>query len=227
MKNSRLPLLLALAGLPLMLTACPRTPYEMPVRLTFDLTDGAPDNLKLAAVSFQVQDDQTVKPVVFSQGYGYNSKTLSISLDKSQLAALSKNTRCTTPFSTGEAKDMLNVSVTPGDVSTCDLFFVAYQDKNGDNNPTSEEERYITHDVYSYASSAFTYSMTSKDGHSTVSGTRTQGWSLVRHTVLQPSATPGKYIVTMNSVPTADESISIRLHEPTNFMTSMSLGGRP
>ena len=227
MKNSRLPLLLALAGLPLMLTACPRTPYEMPVRLTFDLPEGAPDNLKLAAVSFQVQDDQTVKPVVFSQGYGYNSKTLSISLDKSQLAALSKNTRCTTPFSTGEAKDMLNVSVTPGDVSTCDLFFVAYQDKNGDNNPTIEEERYITHDVYSYASSAFTYSMNSKDGHSTVSGTRTQGWSLVRHTVLQPSATPGKYIVTMNSVPTADESISIRLHEPTNFMTSMSLGGRP
>ena len=81
--------------------------------------------------------------------------------------------------------------------------------------------------MYSYASSAFTYSMNSKDGHSTVSGTRTQGWSLVRHTVLQPSATPGKYIVTMNSVPTADESISIRLHEPTNFMTSMSLGGRP
>lgn len=224
MKNSRLPLLLALAGLPLVLTACPRPPYDPPVSLKFSLPDDAPQNLKLAALSFQVQDDQTVKPVVFTQGYGYE-KTLSISLDKSKLAALSKNTRCTTPFSTDQTKDMLNVTVTPSDVKTCDLYFVAYEDKNGDNVPTSEEERYSTHDVYSYASSNFTYSMTSKDGNSTVSGTRTQGWSLVRHTVLQPSATPGKYVVTMNSVPTADEEIPIRLHEPTSFMTSMSIGG--
>lgn len=226
MKNSRLPLLLALAGLPLVLTACPRPPYEMPVRLTFDLPEGAPQNLKLAVLSFQKQDDNTVKPVVFAQGYGYN-KNISVSLDKAQLAALARNTRCTTSFATDQTQDMVNVSVTPRDVTICDLYFVAYEDKNGDSIPTIEEERYITHDVYSYASSAFTYSMTTKDGASTVQGTRTQGWSLVRHTVLQPSATPGKYIVTMNSVPTADESISIRLHEPTNFMISMSTGGQP
>ncbi|WP_135228973.1 hypothetical protein [Deinococcus fonticola] len=226
MKKARLSLLVALGGLPLLLTACPRpVPYDPPVLLTFRLPEDAPANLSIAAVTYQLQDNQKVEPVVLTHGY-VGGKTASISLFKSDLATLAKNTRCTTPFMTGEAKEMTNVTVNPSTVTTCNIHFVAYEDRNNDRFPTAEEERYITHDLYGYASSAFTYSMTTKDGKSTEKGTRTQGWSLVRHTVLQPSATPGKYVVTMNSVPVVDENLMIRLHEPTDFMTSMSMGGR-
>lgn len=230
MKHKSTPSLLsgALISLALLATACvPPPPYEPGVQLNFTLPDAAASQkLQLAAVTFQGQDDGSVKMETLS-GYGYvEGTTARLYLDGYALKQLAANTRCVTPFVGGESRGMQNVSVTPDTVKTCNIYFLAYQDGNGDGKPTREEERYNTHDVYGYATEAFRYSMTTADGNSTESGQRTQGWSLVRHLVLQPSATPGKYQVTMNSLPTTDQAISIRLHEPSDFMTSMSLGGQ-
>lgn len=235
------PLLLAgaLSALSLLLASClpPSTPNNS-VNLTFTLPEAAiGQKLKLVALYPELQADGTVTMQVFQQTYSYASSydadgtlktnTLNLYLDRYALKTLASNTRCVTPFKTREAKNMNNVTISVDGVKTCALYFLAYQDANNDNIPTRAEERYNTHDIYSYASEAFQYSMTTPDGNSTESGSRTKGWSLVHHNVLQPSSTPGKYLMSMNSVPTADQGIAIRVHEPTNFMTSMNFGGQP
>lgn len=225
---------LLLGGLLLtpLLTGCLPTPmpYDPPVSLSFSLPTSDTQNLKVAAIYFEAQADGTnvAKVVPNSNGSIYGS-TASVQLYG--LKALAANTKCTSPFVGGETKGMTQVTVTPDTVNTCNIYFSVFRDANNDGVPNNAEEKYMTHDMYSYASADFTYSMQTANGQSTESGTRRAGWSLVRHTVYQ-SSTTGKYLVGMNSVPTADENIVIRLHEPTDFMTSMSLpvtgqGGQP
>ena len=83
----------------------------------------------------------------------------------------------------------------------------------------------MTHDILSSASADFSYRYTSADSRSRETGVRKAGWTLVKHLVLQPQATPNQYLVSMNSVPASDQAIPLRLHEPSAFFTSMGLRG--
>lgn len=216
------------------LTACPRpTPYLPGTQLSFEFpaVEAAPD-LRLAAVAAEVVDGKTSLRVVeqgYVQGAGSGAATMgSISLNGYTLKDLQNSPACTTPFLGGEASGMGEVTVMPNTVKTCNIYFTLFRDGNRNGKPESGEELYNTHDLYSYASEAFSYRFVSPDGRSSETGTRRAGWSLVRHTVLEPSATPGQFLVTMNSVPQADEALPIRLHEPSNYFTSQGLnaGGR-
>ncbi|MPY66670.1 hypothetical protein F8S09_08180 [Deinococcus sp. SDU3-2] len=219
-----------------LLTACPGpgprpTPYLPPSQLSFtfptvqDTTD-----VKLAAVAF-VKDEKTggyqSQVVTFTPLSGPAASSATLFLDGYRLDTWAKNPACTTPFLGGETAGMQEVTVTPNTVRTCNLYFMLFRDANRNGAPESGEVLYETHDLYSYATEAFTYRFVSPDGRSTETGTRTKGWSLVRHQVLQPSATPGRYLVSMNSLPSADERLNIRLHERTDYFTSqgLSLGG--
>lgn len=217
------------------LTACPGDPppYLPPAQLSFEFPAVAytPD-LRLAAVASRTVSGQTDLRVV-EQGYlqpaasgAVSSGT--ISLYPYTLESLKNDPACTTPFLGGETQGMQEVTVTPNTVKTCNVYFLLFRDADRDGKPTAEEELYSTHDLYSYASAAFSYSFVSPDGHSTETGTRRAGWSLVAHAVLEPSATPDRFLVTMNSVPQADETIALRLHEPSDYFTSQGLnaGGR-
>lgn len=215
---------ISVAGMAL-LTACPRpTPPPSGINLTFtfpSLTDTS--NVQLAALGFEED-----KPKVVAQtplGYGPSSTSATLWLWGDMLRSWAENPKCTTPFLGGETEGMQEVTVTPNTVKTCNLYFLVYRDGNRNGTPESGEVLYETHDRYSYATEAFTYCFVSPDGRSTETGTRTKGWSLVRHLVLQPSATPARYLVGMNSAPQEDEGLPIRLHEPTNFFTSQSLSG--
>ncbi|WP_216328352.1 hypothetical protein [Deinococcus aestuarii] len=217
--------LLVVSGLGVsLLTACPDpTPYLPPTQLNFQfpaLNDTA--DVKVAAVAYLGDSVNVV-----GQGYLTGPGTATLSLWGDTLKTLAADPRCTTPFLTGEAADKREVTVTPNTARTCNVYFLVFRDANRDGRPTAEEELYNTHDLYSFASEAFSYRFVSPDGRSTETGTRTAGWSLVRHLVLQPSATPDRYLVTMNSVPQADEALTLRMHEPTDYFTSQGLtGGR-
>lgn len=219
-----------LALIPALLTSCPRPPvYGPPVYLNFSLPEGAAQlkDLKIAAVYYEREGD-TLTPQVLAGTYNYGYSTtgsVTLGLDTYSLNSLAANTKCVQAFKDTSTTGMKNISIDPDTVKVCNVYFLAYNDTDGNGKPTSEELKYTTHDMYSYASTAFRYSMTTTDGNSSESGQRTQGWSLVRHLVLQPSSTPGKYLVTMNSVPKDDQAIDIRLHEDTDFMISMSLPG--
>jgi hypothetical protein len=135
---------------------------------------------------------------------------------------LNADTKCSTPFVGGETKDRSKVVVTPDNVNTCNVYFAVYSNI-GANKPDGSNQLYRTNDFYGNATSDFTYSMTSPDGKSSESGTRKLGWSLVRHTVLEPSSAPGTYLVTQNSAPDSDLALPVRLHVPTNGLISMNL----
>lgn len=228
------------AALLTLLTACPQPqpPYVPPVVLNVRFPDTpVSQNLRLAAIYFEQTTPEAtpaLKVLAFGSlttGAGGTASSGSIQLPGSSyygggsgLDALKNNPLCLTPFKGGETRGMTAVMVTPETVKTCNVFFTLFRDANGNGIPNSNEELYLTHDIYSYANAAFTYQFTSADTFSTESGTRTAGWSLVRHEVLQPAATPGRYVVSMNSVPTADQAIAIRMHEDSNRLTSMGLG---
>ncbi|PNY81730.1 hypothetical protein [Deinococcus koreensis] len=227
------------AALLTLLTACPQPPppYVPPVVLNFRFPETAVgQNLRLAAIYFeQATPEAEPKLKVLALGSLNAGASGSVSSGTIQLFGsssyyggstldtLKNNPLCVTPFKGGETKGMTAVMVTPETVRTCNVYFTLFRDTSGDGKPTSDEELYQTHDLYSYANAAFTYQFTSLDTFSTESGTRAAGWSLVRHEVLQPSETLNRYVVSMNSVPTADQAIAIRLHESTNRLTSQGL----
>lgn len=169
------------------------------------------------------RDRQFVYPGGPNAGAAVNGGTLQLA--SYALEPLQKNPACLRSFKTriNEAPKLQDVAVTPETVRTCDVYFTLFRDADGDGKPTEGEELFNTHDIYSYADAAFTYSFSSTDGRSQERGARVAGWSLVRHEVLQPTATPGQYRVTMNSVPTEDQGLTIRLHEPTDRLISMGL----
>ncbi|WP_104991698.1 hypothetical protein [Deinococcus sp. NW-56] len=215
-----------------LLTACPRPgptppPYLPPSQLSFtfptvqDTTD-----VKLAAVAF-VNDEKTggyqSQVVNFTPLSGPAVASANLLLDGYRLDMWAKNAACTTSFLGGETAGMREVTVTPNTVRTCNLYFMLFRDTNRNGAPESGEVLYETHDLYSYATEAFTYRFVSPDGRSTETGSRNGGWSLVRHQVLHPTATPDRYLVSMNSLPPADERLNIRLHERTDYFTSQGL----
>lgn len=220
-----------------LLTACPQPPPpSTTTALSFRFPDTAQTaELKLAAIYF-VDGSAPAQPAgvrvlttgrltrdgTFANAGGtVNGGTLY--LNSYELEPLQKNAACLSPFKTGEASGMTNVVVTPETARTCNVYFTLFRDANGNGTPESTEELFNTHSLYSYADAAFRYSFSSADGKSAETGQRVSGWSLVRHEVLQPTATPGQYRVTMNSVPAADHSLTIRLHEQTNRLISMGL----
>ena len=216
-------------GLLTLLTACPGSypPYVPPTTLTFSFPDTSGSaNLRLAAIYFEQASPGAVTTVkVLTSGYVSSSNTATLSLYADSLNTLKSNPLCISAFKTGEARGMQSVVVSPDTVKTCNVYFTLFRDTNGNGSPESTEELYLTHDIYSYANTPFTYSFTSPDGRSMESGTRALGWSLVRHEVLQPTDTPNRFLVTMNSVPTADLGISIRMHASSDRLTSMGVRG--
>ncbi|WP_161882169.1 hypothetical protein [Deinococcus alpinitundrae] len=222
------------AGLIASLTACPRPvppPSYSNVNLTFTfpaISRADAQNLMLAA--YYYDGSETLKllqqnPLSYG-GYSGSSETItSAQLPLYNLDSALQNSKCSSPFVGGETKDRTQVSVTPNTVNTCNVYFSIYTD-GGQHFPTSTTEKYMTNDLVSFASSNFTYSFVSPDGNSTESGSRKQGWTLIRHQVLQPSSTPGKYLVSMNSVPAAEQALPIRMHEPTNGLISQSIRGK-
>ncbi|WP_309569790.1 hypothetical protein [Deinococcus sp.] len=215
-----------------LLTACPR-PYPPPLppesfNFVFPDTPGGSD-LRLAAIYFEQATPTAQAAVkVLATGYigNYGSasvNTATLSIYGENLNILKSNAACVLPFKTGELRDFQYVMVTPDTVKTCNVYFSVFRDVNGDGVPQSTEELFITQDVYSYASSAFTFSATCPDGRSTYTGSRANGWSLVRHEVLQPADTPDRFLVSMNSVPTTDLGIAIRMHAESDFLTSMGV----
>lgn len=137
-------------------------------------------------------------------------------------ALLNADAKCSSPFVGGETKDRSNAVVTPSSVNTCNVYFAIYTNI-GANKPDRSNRLYATNDFFGYASSDFTYSMATLDGKTSESGTRKLGCTLVRHTVLEPSAAPGTYLVTQNSAPDTDQALPIRLHAPTNGLISQNV----
>ena len=217
------------AGLLVSLTACPRPvppPYtSVNLTFTFPAIDRAEaQSLVLAAYYYDAESIKVLRqtPLAYSSADPGNSGSVtSAQLSLYNLDSALQDAKCLSPFVGGETKDRTQVSVTPNTVNTCNVYFSIYTD-GGQHFPTSTTEKYMTNDLVSYASSDFAYSFVSPDGNSTESGSRKQGWTLVRHFVLQPSSTPGKYLVSMNSVPEADQVLPIRMHEPTNGLISQS-----
>lgn len=234
---------LAGVGLVSLLTACPGPIPPPPNFTSFNLSFKFPPlpasanltNTYLAAIAFD-EDTGAVK-VVSGQALAYNSgpnpgaapnttqptsAQLKLSGYDLDTVAGSKS-KCLKPFAKAQADGIKDLKVTPDGAKTCDVYFVIYEDKDGNRSPSNGEEYYMTHDIISYASSALTFSYSSEDGHSAVSGSLAKGWSLVRHQVLQPTSTPGKYLVGMNSAPTEDQTIPIVMHVPSAFYVSQSL----
>lgn len=232
------PLLGACVALGALLTACPRPPVPSDdgVGLRFSLPEGADrSNLWVAALYYPVEADGRVgKPVVVgstpASGYGgpNSADDVTLYLPGYALRQARDSGKCTTPFLTGAAKGMTAVTVKPETVNTCNVTFLAYTAGNSGAAPTLDNLRYTSNDLYGYASEAFTYSFvnTNADGtRSTETGERTAGWSLVRREVLNPSATPQEYRVTMNSVAKEDQAVALKLREPRDPFRSQSLAG--
>lgn len=230
------PLLGACVALTGLLTACPgpRPPIDDGLSLRFSLPDGAErQNLWVAALYYPLEASGTVgKPVMVgstSASYSsYGNGEVQLYLPGYALRQARDDARCTTPFLTGEASGKQAVSVTPDTVLTCNVTFLAYAASSPNTVPTIDNLKYTSNDLYGFASEAFRYSFVhvNADGtRSTETGERTAGWSLVRREVLNPSATPQEYRVTMNSLPTADQAVALKLREPRDPFKSQSLAG--
>ncbi|GAA4009865.1 hypothetical protein GCM10022631_22950 [Deinococcus rubellus] len=225
------------AALMFLLTACPGPipppPIYNPQYLTFKYP-ALPStvnsrNTYLAAIAIDTSGSSNTVTVVNSVALDSGSLYASPQPNTAQLplynldSLLNGKSQCLQDVVKGEADGIKDFKVTPEKAQTCNVYFVIYEDRDGNSSPSSAEELYSTHDIMSYASSDLTYSYTSEDGNSAVSGVRSKGWSLVRHLALQPVSTPGKYLVSMNSVPKEDKALALTMHEPSAFYTSQSL----
>ena len=230
------PLLGACVALTGLLTACPgrRPPSDESLALRFSLPEGADrSNLWVAALYYPLGESGVVgQPVLISStSASYSSAAngdVTLYLPGYALRQARDSAKCTTSFLTGEAAGKQSVSVTPSTALTCNVGFLAYTATGSGSGPTLENLKYTSNDLYSFASEAFRYSFVNvnADGtRSTETGARAAGWSLVRREVLNPSATPQEYRVTMNSLPTADQAVALKLREPRDPFRSQSLAG--
>lgn len=229
------PLLGACVALTGLLTACPgrRPPSDESLALRFSLPERADrSNLWVAALYYPLEEGGAVgKPVLISStpaGSGTSGGDVTLYLSGYALRQARDSAKCTTSFLTGEAAGKQSVSVTPSTALTCNVGFLAYTANGSGSGPTLENLKYTSNDLYSFASEAFRYSFVNvnTDGtRSTETGERVAGWSLVRREVLNPSATPQEYRVTMNSLPAADQAVALKLREPRDPFKSQSLAG--
>ena len=218
---------LCMAGL---LSSCfpVRPPPEKPVTVKFTLPAGA-ETEKLAVAALYTTRDSAgnvvQKRVEGALGYVYGTEG-SVTLQKAQLDKVLADPNCL-PYRADKVEQVTN----PASVRSCDINFVAYDPAQMTGDPTTANLRYLTHDTYSYASEAYTYTSTfsGKVGDDTVTsqetGSRRAGWSLVTHLVLNPSSAPGTYQVTRNSVEDSQLNLSRTLHRPSDYFTSMSVTG--
>ncbi|MFD1731638.1 hypothetical protein ACFSC4_12110 [Deinococcus malanensis] len=182
-----------------LLTACPKPPPtpDPSVSLSFEFPEVMVSaDLRLGAIYFQ-QDGHQVKVKRLSTYPNFSATSgtaspqqvnrASVHLSGYELLELRRVPGCVSPFLTGEAQGMTAVTVTPENVLTCNVYFTLFRDANGDGLPSVSEELYNTHTIYSHASTPFTYRFSHASGHSTETGTRTQGWSLVRHEFCSPA----------------------------------------
>lgn len=225
-------LVLVGAGLCMMglLSSCfpVRPPYEEPVTVKFTLpADSATEKLSVAAL-YTTRDtagNVIQKRVDGATGYVYGSEG-SVTLYKAQLGKVLEDQNCL-PYRADKVKQVTK----PASVRSCDINFVVYDAAQMGGDPTTANLRYLTHDTYSYASEAYTYTSTfsGKDGDATVTsqetGSRRAGWSLVTHLVLNPSSTPNTYQVIRNSVDDSQLNLARTMHRPSDYFTSMSVTG--
>lgn len=225
-------LVLAGAGLCMMglLSSCfpVRPPYENPVTVKFTLpADSVNEKLSVAAL-YTTRDtagNVIQKRVDNTLGYVYGSEG-SVTFYKAQLDKVISDQNCL-PYRADKVKQVTK----PASVRSCDINFVAYDPAQMAGDPTTANLRYLTHDTYSYASEAYTYTSTfsGKDGDATVTsqetGSRRAGWSLVTHLVLNPSSTPNTYQVIRNSVDDSQLNLARTMHRPSDYFTSMSVTG--
>ncbi len=233
---------LALAGVGLLLTACLDdglpNPTPSSVVLGVRLSAPAPQDLRVVAYAalFDQGQDRGVT-LVGSNSVAPGSTQGQLFLSTSALDAVQRDPMCFGPVKSADPThpsldtrdlDQGTLIVTPDTANTCMVFIAAYRDLNGNNQPEESEVLFDTHDQFVYADRDFTYS--GEDAgthHATERGNRLKGWTLVRHTVIAPSNAPGTYQLSMNSVtPTTSNTYDVFLHEPSNFFTSMSVGGR-
>ena len=240
-----LPLLSAGVLLSSLLTACPQ-PVPLPTSPTFNLSFSYPAQADLSAgLTLAAYTYSGAGKVTAVNGYAYPGSygTYSAPIKAASSPPVPGGGNLPSLYLGGYALDSLlapngtncqsfkppqdaalgTITVTPADVRTCYVYFVAYLDSNRNGLPESSEVRYMTHDVLSYADKDFTYSGASTDGKITTTGNVRRGWTVLRHLVLQPASTPGSYKVSMTSLPTEDLGIAIQMHEPSPFLTSMGL----
>lgn len=235
MRSVSWPLLGACVALTGLLTACPGPPppADESVALRFSLPEGADrSNLWIAALYYPLEANGTVgQPVLITStpaGSGTSGGDVPLYLSGYALRQARNSAKCTTPFLTGEASGKQSVSVTPNTVLTCNVGFLAYTASGYGTMPTLDNLKYTSNDLYGFASEAFKYSFVNVNGdgtRSTETGTRTAGWSLVRREVLNPSATPQEYLVTMNSVAKENQAVALKLREPRDPFRSQGLAG--
>lgn len=213
-----------------MLTGCLPEPPRPSIGYNYTFTHpklAENSNYALSSLYYTTESDGKVAAHLLTpQSARGNQSRLWLSDFK--LDKLANDPKCTTLFVQGEGSGRQDVKVSPNTVKTCNIYFVIHRSPNVYSPgwvPSESDVIYQTHSILSYASENFIYSMRNAAGNSLETGTRRQGWSLVRHEVLQPESTPGQFLVTMNSVPKEEEALPIRLHEETNFFTSMSLNG--
>lgn len=219
---------LVLTGLAACSPGIPRPPGP-PLSFTFPaLSDPAAH--RIAAIYFvgPTTDYRNVK--VAGEGDVNSPTSANLYLSSFATDAAAADPNCTTPFKGGETTGKLDVVVTPETVKTCIIFIVVYRDKNGNGQPESGELVYTTNDQYGYASENFTYSYRTdpdndltKGVNATETGVRKVGWTVLRHRVIEPEATPGRYKVTMNSVDGEDAAIPIKMHEATDYFRSQGV----
>ncbi|SEI92670.1 hypothetical protein SAMN04488058_102238 [Deinococcus reticulitermitis] len=216
---------LALSAL---LASCfpPRVP-DSSVSLSFTLPAGetpTPDaGLRLAAI-YTVRGSEGPQVKVLAQGYLSGDRG-NVYLTRSQLEQVDQ-ANCL-PYYHSAPRTQETVSV--AGAKSCDISFVAYRAVGAGDGPTTANVRYLSHDTYSYAAQAYSYSFkVAGNGLSaTERGTRQAGWTLVRHLVINPSATPSEFVVTRDSAPESSLNLPLRLHAPTDAFTSMSLKELP
>lgn len=213
-----------------LLSSCFRVPppYEKPVMVRFSLPADSGTEKLLVAALYTTRDSAgnvIQKRVDGVMGYAYGSEG-NVMLQKAQLDKVLADQNCL-PYRADKVKQVTK----PTSVRSCDINFVAYDPAQMAGDPTTANLRYLTHDTYSYASEAYTYTSTfsGKVGDDTLTsqetGSRRAGWSLVTHMVLNPSSTPNTYQVIRNSVEDSQLNLARTMHRPSDYFTSMSVTG--
>ena len=225
--NQNLRRLLLLSGsvaLASVLTACPGPrPYEPVVTLKFTAPEGKPGERLALQAMYTTRDaaGQIVMKAVPGVGSSYfDGQNGSLTLYKATLDQVLADGNCL-PY----RADKVTRVTEPAAVRSCDINFFVYDGVSGPGTPSSANLRYLTHDTYSYAGRDFTYTsaLSSGDVTSQESGTRRAGWTLVRHLVLNPSATPNTYRVIRDSADDSRLNLPLTLHAPSDYFTSLGV----
>lgn len=178
---------------------------------------------------------------VLGDGYVYTSgdkTTGNLYVDARELEQLAHNSDFVVPFAvdgpeSGEAFGKTDLQVSVPGIRSGVLYPVVWQDVDGNGTISGESEIvYQTNDRYGYASAPFSYSFglpgkygPDKNKAAVERGNRAEGWSRLRHVVLDPGVNmgeaPSAYQISMNSV---TEQIFV-MRKDSEYASSPSLTG--